>query len=297
MTLHQFQIMLSVAKHQSVKAAANENHISQPAVSLHIKLLEEQCEVKLFTKYSKGIQITDAGRKFIDSTKEILSLVENLKNICRDDSSNGNDGSLRIGSHHGMSEFLSQSILVVFKKDNPKIQLFFHSELSPTLESMVQNSEIEIAVISNPSFSNSLIYETFRIEKATAIVSRNYPLANKGILSIKELSQEPLIVLKLNESQSLSEKLLKDMRDQGSEMSAIIYCESMNANISSVKAGMGIGIAHKKSVEKDIIRGDLIEIKIPLLNTRVETFIIYHKEHPLSPVAKDCLSFLRKWSQ
>ncbi len=112
MTLHQLEIMLSVAKHRSFSKAANEHHISQPAVSLHIRLLEEECGVKLHKKNGKGVELTEAGRKFIDSAKEILSLVENLKTGLRGPSSTEKVGSLRIGSSYGQSGFLVHSVLV-----------------------------------------------------------------------------------------------------------------------------------------------------------------------------------------
>ena len=297
MTLHQLKVMLSVAKHLSFSAAANELHISQPAISLHIKLLEEQCGVKLFKNNGKRVEITEVGRKFIDPAKEILSLVENLKTGLRGPSSTKKAESLRIGSSYGQSDLLVNSVLAAFKKARPEVQLFFQTDLSPILESMVQNSEIEFALITKPTYSKSLVYEPFRTERTVATVSRNHPLANKGKLSFEELCREPIVVLKIKGILSMSEKLVKDIQDQGIEINAVINCESIDALISAVKAGMGIGIFHWKVAEADIIRGDLKIIKIPHLIRKITTFIIYHKEHPLSPIANDCLSFLRKWPQ
>ncbi len=295
MTLHQLEIMLSVAKYRSFSKAANEHHISQPAVSLHIKLLGKECGVKLYKKYSTGVELTEAGRKFTESAKEILSIAESLKKDLRVDSSNVNARSLRIGSSHGPSGFLLPSVLAVFKKARPELQLFYQTDFSPILESMVQNSEIELALITNPTYSKSIVYEIYREEKAVAIVSRNHPLAKKGKLSLEELCREPLVVLKIKGILSTSEKLIKDMRDQGYEMNTVIYCESIDAMMSTVKAGMGLGIFHWNVAEAAIIRGDLKVIKVPGLDRKIETFIIYHKERALSPIAKDFLSFLRKW--
>ncbi len=294
MTLHQLEIMLSVVKHLSFSKAANEHHISQPAVSLHIRLLEEECGVKLHKKNSKGIELTEAGLKFIDSAKEILSLVGNLKNNLRGPSSTEKALPLRIGGSESPSITFLPSVIAAFKKTRPDIQLFLQSEETGVLEQMVLNFEIEIALVTNPSYYGSLVYEPYRKESVLAFVSPRHPLAEKKEVSLANLVKESLVIRRGKTSPSMTEKFIKEVRLRGYELTATVLCDSAEAVKTIVKSGVGIGILYSNIVESDIRQGDLKVIKVPGLSRKINTFIIYHKEVTLSPIAKGFLSFMRK---
>jgi len=80
MTLHQLEIWIAVAKHQSVTKAADELHIRQPSVTQQIKSLEKDCGIKLYKAYSRrGIELTQAGKLLLKYGKLILLQVKTLK--------------------------------------------------------------------------------------------------------------------------------------------------------------------------------------------------------------------------
>jgi DNA-binding transcriptional LysR family regulator len=74
----QFMIFAAVAKHRNVTRASEELRISQPGVSQQLKLLEQNFGVKLFKRGGRGVDLTDAGRLFLDKITPIMSQVENL---------------------------------------------------------------------------------------------------------------------------------------------------------------------------------------------------------------------------
>jgi len=80
MTLHQLEIWIAVAKHQSVTKAADELHIRQPSVTQQIKSLEKDCGIKLYKAYSRqGIELTQAGKLLLKYGKLILLQVNTLE--------------------------------------------------------------------------------------------------------------------------------------------------------------------------------------------------------------------------
>ena len=73
MTLHQLEIFLAVAKHLNVTRAADDMHINQPSVSQQLKLLEENCGVKLYKMMGRKIELTEKGRLFLNEATAILN--------------------------------------------------------------------------------------------------------------------------------------------------------------------------------------------------------------------------------
>jgi len=292
MTLHQLEILLSVAKHLSFSKAAKEHHISQPAVSLHIKLLETEYNVKLFKKNGKDVELSGTGYKFAYSAKEILSLVENLKNDMRGPSTTEKVLSLHIGGSESHSHFLPP-VIAAFKKTHPDLRIILQSEDSGILEQKVLNLEIEIALVTNPSYYGSLNYEPYRNENVLAFVSPRHPLAKKKGVSLSNLVKESLVIRRGKVGPSMTEKYIKEVRLRGYELSATVLCDSAEAVKTIVKSGVGIGILYWNIIASDIRQGNLKSIKIPGLSRTINTFIIYHKEVTLSPIAKTFQSFLR----
>ncbi len=84
MTLHQLRIWIAVAKRQSMTKAAAELHIKQPSVTQQVKLLEKEYRLKLYEiNFGRGIELTQAGRVFLNYAKKILLQVDNLERELR----------------------------------------------------------------------------------------------------------------------------------------------------------------------------------------------------------------------
>jgi len=79
MTLHQLEIWIVVAKHQSVTKAADELYIRQPTVSIQVKSLQKECGIKLYNTGNRGIELTKAGRLLLKHAKKILLQVKSLE--------------------------------------------------------------------------------------------------------------------------------------------------------------------------------------------------------------------------
>jgi DNA-binding transcriptional LysR family regulator len=79
MTLHQLKIFAAAAKHLNMTKASLELHISQSSISQQLKLLEEECEVKLYNKIGRGIELTEKGRLLLIDIEPILHQIKKLK--------------------------------------------------------------------------------------------------------------------------------------------------------------------------------------------------------------------------
>lgn len=292
MTLHQLRIATAVAKHLSITKVSQELHISQPAVSLQVRLLEEEYGIRLYEKNGRGIQLTQEGKKFIDSVEQILLRVDNLENEYKGILTAPNHDSLTIGGCYFASENILPVVLKAFKKTHLDAQLFIETKSPALIEDLVLKSKVDIALIVNPSFFPSIAYESYREEKLVAVISTHHPLARRKKLSITELCEVPLVIKHPRRGPGIAGPLFKALERQGIATTIELQCETAMATKAAIKAGLGLGILLGKHVEPDIQRGELKVVKIPQLNRTIMTYIIYYKERTLAPAAKDFLALL-----
>lgn len=294
MTLHQLKIFAAVAKHLNVTKASEELHISQPSVSQQLKLLQEEYGAKLHEKTSRGIQLTDEGRAFLKDVERILLQVDRLKEKFGSSPARQRAKSFTVGGSFGPSASLLPSLLAVFKETHPQVELTLQTDTSHAVERLVLNAEVEIAVITNPSHSPSLIYEPCRQVKLVTFASPQHPLAKQAELTLTELAQAPLVIKKGKPNEGRARRFLRQLEKRGLQLNIVMECESLEAVKAAVRAGMGIGILYGDIVEPDIQRGDLKMLRIRELKMEISSLIIYKKERPLSSYAQDFLTLVRE---
>ncbi|MFQ5684994.1 MAG: LysR family transcriptional regulator [Candidatus Binatia bacterium] len=298
MTLHQLRLLLGIKRYLSFTKASEALHISQPSVSHQIKQLEEEYEIELFKKNGKGIQPTQAGRKFTDYAEKILSLVDDLDGQFKNRCSPWKNKPLKIGATHSSAMLLLPSILPEFNEAHPEARLIYQTtDASNKIEELVLDCEIEIALINNPSYLSSIVYDFYQKEQILAVVSKDHSLADRKSLTLAELAGKPVIVKNGKRSPSVTEKFLTALQQRGCEMNPIMSCGTVGSLRAAVKAGMGIGILYKNVIEDDLRRGELKVIDVPVLNRTADICVIHHKYRPLSPMAKDFLTFMSERRQ
>lgn len=293
LTLHQLKIFSSVARLLNVTKASAELHISQPSVSQQLKLLQEEFGAKLYEKNSRGIQLTEEGRAFLKEVKPILLQVEKLKRIFRP--SPGEARLLTVGGSHGPSASFLPWLLSIFRETHPHVQLILRTDTSYVMEQLVQNSNIELALITTPSHFPSLIYQPCSRVNLVAFQSAKHPLVKKEELTLMDLTQIPLVIKKGKPYESRTRRFLNRLEKKGLHPNVVMECESVEAVKAAVRTGVGIGILSGDLVEPDIHRGDLKPVTIRELKMEISSFIIYEKERPLSAHAQEFLTLVRQW--
>jgi len=295
MTLHQLRIFAAVARHLNVTRAAKKLNISQPSVSQQVKLLEAEYGVQLLRKAGRGIELTERGQHFLTEAGPILLQVEKLRARFGSKLNRGKAETLTLGGSYGPSASLLPLLSAAFRESHPEVEIILRTDYSRVVERLLLDSEVEIGVVVNPSSSPQVVVEPCRQEDLVAFVSTKHPLAKKRGLTLADLAQVPLVVLKGKAAEEKAEEILSQLQKQGLNPKIAMQCESPEAMKTSVRAGMGMGVLYRDIVAPDAQRGNLKIIKIPGLKMAVATFILYSKERPLSPNAKDYLALLRKW--
>jgi DNA-binding transcriptional LysR family regulator len=192
MTFRQFTALATVAKHGNITKAAQALRISQPSLSKHLKALEADYKVRLLSRNGKGIQLTEDGVEFLTHIDPILAQLKNIEARYLNGSRGEHASPLRVGGTYVLSSSILPSLVAVFKKCHPKVEVVLRSNAAVTLEQMILKSHLEIALSSLLPRSSELTAETFAPLKIVAFAARGYRLC-RNQLSLADLQKFHLL--------------------------------------------------------------------------------------------------------
>jgi DNA-binding transcriptional LysR family regulator len=293
MRLNHLRAFEAVSTYLNMTRAADSLNISQPSIFKQVKSLEDFCGVRLYQKVGRRIELTREGRLVQAEVREILRGVERLgQKFKQQPRSSG--GSLDVGGSHSPSAALIPTILGRFKESHPLTQVIFHTRSSGGIEELILQSQIEIGVITNPSYTPLLQFFPCRQENIVVVVSAKHPLAQKQFaLSLAEVAEAPLIIKKGR--QGRPSEILKQIESEGLGPNILMECESGQAIKVAVMKGMGIGILYRDQVESELELGLLKVLSIAGMKAITgKSFIVYNKVRTLSQNAVDFLTLLRE---
>ena len=202
-----------VAAHLNLRKASEQLHISEPSVSRQLKLLEDDLKLTLHAKVGRGIQLTKEGKLFLKDAQALLSQAEKLREKFSRISLEPKVGSLTVGGSYNPSATLLPSVLALFEKRHPVVDLTLRTHGKRAIERMIVNGEIDIAVMNSPPQSPELTTEPLRREKLVAFALPSHPLARRGSLAISDLADTRLVIRGERESgMSTTEEMLTLLR-------------------------------------------------------------------------------------
>jgi DNA-binding transcriptional LysR family regulator len=289
MTLHQLRIFESVARHLNVTEAAEKIHISQPALSHQLKLLEDEFAGRFHYRTGHGVELTERGRAFLEAIRPLLHQADSVEQKFKTNPSE-ETRFLKIGGTPSVSVAFLPKMVAIFKKTRPEVELVMETNTSRSIERRVLSSELEIGLVTNPSYSPLIVYEPYEEIRLVAFAAPSCPLAGKNVTA-EQLARGPLIVRK-------DDYILEELVRRGYHPNVAAKCEAIAMDVvkGTVQRGMGIGILLWRTVEREIKMGLLKEIHVPELQKQFEgrAFIIYGKRKPLSGVAQEFVKSLHE---
>jgi DNA-binding transcriptional LysR family regulator len=287
MKLRQLQILDMVARHQSVTGAAEALGLGQPAVSLQLKLLEQEYETAFLKRTNRGVEITEQGQKFLDAIRPILAQVDKLESSFRSGRPLRSTGTLVVGGSHTHSVTILPEVIGAFQRMHPNVMVELETQYSHAIEEEILNARIEVGLISSKSDYSHCIYEDYKELHTVAFVAPGHPLAGQT-LSLAELGRQPLVVRKKRAS-------VNEIAELGYSLNVVLECDAPDAVKAAVRQGVGVGILFRSRIGMEIATGEFSEIKVPELESIVaRSCIVYDRRRPLSTSAYDFLNLLRE---
>ena len=292
-TLNQFWLFAAVAKHSSVTRASKELRVSQPSVSQQLRQLQDHYGNKLYRRLSKGVEITEAGRRFLQNITPILEQVEKLEGGFKPQPPKSDREILRVGGTYSASADLLPSFLAGFRHNHPTAKLEMRTRTSDQLEHMVLNAGLDLAVTVRAVRSAELACESLRHEKVVMFVRADHRLAKTNKLKPADVLGEPLITRGGRGAFGVVDKALNQIRNEGLEFNVAMYCDGPTEIKAAVRQKMGVGIVFEDALKAEIASGEFKILKVCGLELQGESFVVYSKKRPLSPLAQEFRELLR----
>lgn len=260
--LSQYKIFYAVAKAGNISKAAKELFISQPAISKTISKLEESLGISLFTRNSRGVQLTAEGQvlySHVSNAFDTLSRGENeLKRI-----KDFNIGQIRIGVSNTLCKYILLPYLKGFVEEYPHIKVVIDSQDTARTITMLEQQKLDIGLIAEPRSRRALTFLPVMQIADTFICTKTY-LEN---LKIREGSQvDPFsagVIMLLDRNNMTRSHIDTWFTNNNLEPKQILEANTMDLLIEFAKTGLGIGCVIREFVKEELADGSLIEILLP----------------------------------
>lgn len=194
MTLNELKFVVAVAQERSFRRAAEKCFVTQPALSLGIKKLEEELEVIIFERSRSEVTPTEIGARLIEQANIVLEQSNRLKEMAKL-GTNPLEGMFKLGMIHSVGPYLLPEIIPILRKSVPNMPLEIEENLTANLEVQLKNGVIDAAVIALPFNVPGIQVQTLYDEDFSVVVPSNHHWANKKLIKAEELSDEKVLLL------------------------------------------------------------------------------------------------------
>jgi DNA-binding transcriptional LysR family regulator len=283
MNLHQLRIFCEVAEASNFSAAAERLHLTQPAVTLQIKNLEDYYDLKFFERTGKKVFLTDEGKILFDFASQILNLSRQAEEVIADIKELSR-GTVRIATSYSFADYYLPSLLKAFHKKYPAIALKITVGNSSQITGDTLLHKNDLAFVAYHPGNQKLVVREFVSDILMAIVPNGHKLAGRESITLNELNGEPLI---LREPGS-SKRRMVDETFRKKRISPLVIMESAStlAIKKMVENGAGIAILSSQVVKKDVEANAFKALPFTEVEMAHQFYLMYQKDKYFSKALK-----------
>jgi len=194
MTLTELKYIVAVARDKHFGRAAEACFVSQPTLSVAIKKLEEELDVKIFERGASEVSVTPLGEEIVRQAQQVIEQAQAIREIAK----RGKDpvsGPLRLGIIYTIGPYLLPDLVRQAIARVPQMPLMLQENFTAKLLEMLRNGELDCAIMAEPFPDTGLAVAPLYDEPFLAAVPVNHPLAKRKSISAEELKQETMLLL------------------------------------------------------------------------------------------------------
>ena len=292
MEIRQLKAFLAIAEAKTFTAGARRVNVTQAAISMQIRQLEDEVGLQLFTRTPRRVILTEAGEYLLDRARKILREHDTaLAEIA--ELGGVEHGRLRIGS--ASAEFATvqlPTILQGLREKFPNSELAVSAGTSQTLVDKIMHGEIDIAFVSLPVDNSSITTDLLFSDEIVAIAHPSHPNANERYISAAALAGEKLI---LGERGGNTRRMIDDFFNAANVRPNITMELSRQEAINQmVENNLGVGTAGAKTIADEIREGRLISWMIEGAEINWELGLARLRGGYFSPIARDFVALCKE---
>jgi DNA-binding transcriptional LysR family regulator len=294
MDTRQLAAFCAVVELHSFSQAAERLGVTQPAVSMQIRALEERFGLRLLDRSGRRVEPTEAGQRLYRGAQRLIMLEEQLQSEVASVEEGDLRGRLEIGSSTGPGERVLPLLLCEFQRQSPAVSVSLSVFDTQTVVERVADRELELGVVGAARKHRGVVFEPFFRDDVVLACKPDHRFANRTI-TLDELRSEPLIVMQ--EGAGLRHLLEDELRPRGVRMRDLnvqLELGLQESVRSAVLAGYGVAFIAHSALESELAAGQLASARVEGLDPAREISIVQASGRSLTRVAEAFLAFARE---
>jgi LysR family carnitine catabolism transcriptional activator len=282
MNVKQLRAFLAVAECLSFAQAGERLHLSQPALSLAIKSLEEDLGGQLLTRTTRNVALTPEGETLLPLARQLLADWDNTEELLRQRFTL-QMGKVSVAAMPSFAGNLLPGALKVFRGRYPRVNVAVHDVVNEQVLEMVRHRRVELGIGFEPESSNSLQFTPFYMDRFVAVVAADSPLAQRAEVTWRELLREDFIALQRPSAVRLL--LEQAILARHGKLSVAFESHQLSTIGRMVANGLGVSAVPSLCIEQ---MQELGAACVPLVEPRIERRIglTMLADHKLSAAAQ-----------
>ncbi len=279
--LRQLQVLEAVARHGSLTLAARELNVTQPAISIQLRKLEETLGVALTQRAGRGIRLTEAGMETVQHAHRVTQVLDDLQENMRQHRGLVR-GELRIAVVSTAHYFIHKDI-ALFRKRHPQIEVNLQVANRAGVAELMENNESDLAITGQPAQDSDLVARRFKPNPLGVIAPPDHPLAGRTGLTPPDLVAWPFVVREPGSGTRAAMEQAFRAHDLVCQVSCVL--PTNEAVKQAVQAGLGLAVISLQTTELEQQAGRLVVLPCTALTLMRQWFLVYRNLRRLPPAA------------
>lgn len=278
--------LLAVAEEKSFTKAAERLSLTQPAVSHHIRALEEELGTKLIIRGQHELKLTPQGEIAVHYARRFQAMYAKLRLRLSD--STKHISNLRIGITHTAENNMITEVLAKYSNSVKGMTITIITDTIKNLYDKLENYELDLAIVEGKPSGSALFSLMLDTDYLVCVVSNNHPLAHQSMVTLNELKKERMIMrLPTSATRVQFEATLESMNDSISNYNVILEVDNIATIKDLIRKDLGVSILAKSACMDELRKGKITALPIENLSMIRETNIVYHKDFTEIDILKD----------
>ena len=294
MDTRQLAAFCAVVERKSFSQAAERLGVTQPAVSLQIRSLEQRLGRQLLDRSGRRVEPTEAGLRLYASAQRLLQAEEQLLEELESDDDDVVIGALELGASTGPGGSVVPVILCEFQERHPDVRVRLSVSDTQTVVAQVADRELELGIVGAGRRHRGVTFEPFFRDEVVLVVPATHPFAGKTV-TLEQLRAEPLIVMQ--EGAGVRQVIEDELRKTGTRLRDLdvrLELGLQESVRSAVLAGHGVTFISRLAVESDLATGLLATARVRGLDPVREIFLARATGRSETRAARAFLAFARE---
>jgi LysR family transcriptional regulator, low CO2-responsive transcriptional regulator len=280
-TLRQLRIFEAVARHHSISRAAAELHLTQPAVSMQVKQLEEQIGVPLLEQVGRRLFLTEAGKELRGHARGIDERIDAL-NAAMEQFRGLERGLLRLAVVSTANYFVP-GLIAQFSQRHPGVRVALQVANRDEVLATLADNGTDLAITGRPPDNADVVAQAFMDNPLVVIAAPTHALAQASAVPLVRLAEETLVVREPGSGTRAAVE--RHFAAQGLAVRAGCEIHTNEALKQAVRAGLGIGIVSAQTIELELQTGCLVVLPVEGFPIMRRWYVLHRNAKRLSAAA------------